>query len=137
MLGKYFRHDENMDCDWLNGAFFLFRKELIKQLPGKKLDDRFFMYGEDQLWSEEFSKLGYTNIFFGGTTIIHINSASTDIKKQLSLRRKMMKNELEIMKLRKGKGLYYYLFAFIFSSKEYVRNAIKWLVMKFTGRLLR
>ena len=137
MLGKYFRHDENIECDWINGAFFLFKKDILVQLPGRKLDDRFFMYGEDQLWCEQIKKLGYRNLFFAGTTIIHINSGSTDLKKQLSLRKKMMKNELEIMRLRKGKGLYYYCFAFLYCSKEYARNFIKWLVMKTTGRLLR
>jgi GT2 family glycosyltransferase len=137
MLGKYFRHDRDIECDWLNGAFFLFKKDILGQLPGKKLDDRFFMYGEDQLWCEQIKSLGYRNIFYAGTTIIHISSGSTDLKKQLSLRTKMMKNELEIMKLRKGRGLYYCFFALVYCTKEYIRNFIKWLVIKTTGRSLR
>lgn len=137
MAGKYFRHDRNMECDWLNGAFFLFRKDILKQLPGEKLDDRFFMYGEDQLWCEQIKKLGYVNRFFAGTSIIHINSGSTAINKQLGLRKVMMRHELEIMKARKGTGLYFQLFRLIYSTKEGSRNAIKWLIFKITGKLLR
>ncbi len=107
MLGKYFRHDRNMDCDWLNGAYFMFSRSILNRLPAQKLDDRFFMYGEDQLWCDQVKKMGFVNRFFAGTTIIHINSGSTAIDKQLGLRKIMMKHELEIMRERKGKGLYY------------------------------
>ena len=26
MLGKYFQHDKNIECDWVNGAFFLLQE---------------------------------------------------------------------------------------------------------------
>ena len=137
MLGKYFRHDGDMEADWVNGAFFLFSRKLIEQLPGKKLDDRFFMYGEDQLWCEQIKKLGYSVLFYSGTTIIHVNSGSTGLAKQLSLRKTMMKHELEIMKLRKGKGLYYFVFRIIYVTKEVTRNFIKSIAYRLTGRLIR
>lgn len=137
MLGKYFRHDENRGCDWLNGAFFLFPRKVLAQMQGNKLDDRFFMYGEDQLWCEQVKKLGYRNYFFAGTTIIHINSGSTDLSKQLKLRKTMMQHELEIMRLRKGRGVYYFLFKLIFVAKESVRNMIKYVIYKLTGKLIR
>lgn len=137
MMGKYFRHDENRECDWLNGAFFLFPRKVLALMQGNKLDDRFFMYGEDQLWCEQIKKLGYRNYFFAGTTIIHINSGSTDLSKQLKLRKTMMRHELEIMRLRKGRGLYYFLFKLIFVAKESVRNMIKYAIYKLTGKLVR
>lgn len=137
MLGKYFRHDENRECDWVNGAFFLFPRKILEQLPAKKLDDRFFMYGEDQLWCEQVKNLGYTILFFAGTSIIHINSGSTDLSKQLKLRNTMMNHELEIMRERKGKGLYYYIFKSIYVSKEATRNFIKSIVFRLTGKLVR
>ncbi len=137
MLGKYFKHDENIDCDWLNGAFFLFPKSVLEKIPGKKLDDRFFMYGEDQLWCEQIKKLGYAMKFYAETTITHINSGSTDISKQLRLRKTMMKHELEIMRLRKGKGLYYVVFKMIYGAKEGTRNFIKSIIFRLTGKLVR
>ena len=137
MLGKYFRHDENMACDWVNGAFFLFPKKILSQFPENKLDDRFFMYGEDHLWCAQIKKLGYNILFFAGTTIIHINSGSTQIEKQLALRKTMMKHELEIMKWRKGSGLYFIIFSLVYKSKEGARNFIKKLVYKSSGKMLR
>jgi len=137
MLGKYFRHDESMECDWVNGAFFLFLRNVVEQLPGKKLDDRFFMYGEDQLWCEQIKTLGYKIYFTPDTTIVHINSGSTDLSKQLKLRKRMMKHELEIMKLRKGTGVYYLVFKIIFVGKEVTRNFIKSIVFRLTGRMIR
>lgn len=137
MLGKYFRHDENMACDWVNGAFFLFPKKILSQFPESKLDDRFFMYGEDHLWCAQIKKLGYNILFFAGTTIIHINSGSTKIERQLDLRNTMMKHELEIMKWRKGNGFYFIIFSLVYKSKEGVRNYIKKLVYKSSGKMLR
>lgn len=137
MLGKYFRHDEDMDCDWINGAFFLFRKDILERFPGKKLDARFFMYGEDQLWCEQIKNLGHGSTFFAGTTIKHINSGSTDISKQLALRKIMMKHELQIMKERKGSGLYYFFFKLIYAMKEGGRNLLKAIYYRLTGKMIR
>jgi GT2 family glycosyltransferase len=137
MLGKYFRHDENMECDWVNGAFFLFLRKVLDHLPEKKLDDRFFMYGEDQLWCEQIKRLGNKILFYSGTTVIHINSGSTDVSKQLQLRKTMMRHELEIMRQRKGRGMYYFIFKIIFVIKETTRNLIKSIIFRLTGRMIR
>lgn len=137
MRGKYFRHDANIECDWVNGAFLLFPRKILEQLPGEKLDDRFFMYGEDQLWCEQIKRLGYKILFFAETTIMHIGSGSADLSTQLKLRKVMMKHELEIMRLRKGSGLYYYVFAAIYVSKESIRNFIKAIVLRLSGKMLR
>jgi GT2 family glycosyltransferase len=137
MLGKYFRHDSNMECDWINGAFFLLPGKLIDQLPGKKLDERFFMYGEDQLWCEQIKDAGFRILFFAASTIIHIGSGSSHSANQLKLRKIMMENELEIMRLRKGKGFYYYTFKMIYVFKEGARNLVKGIYYRLTGKLIR
>jgi GT2 family glycosyltransferase len=137
MLGKYFRHDADMYCDWLNGAFFLFPKKILKELPGEKLDDRFFMYGEDQLWCEQIQQLGYRNLFYAGTSIVHINGGSTELSKQLRLRNVILQNELVIMRNRKGKGGYYFVFSFIYGFKEKSRNFVKSVYYRLTGRLIQ
>lgn len=137
MLGKYFNHDKDIECDWVNGAFFLFTRTVLEKLPCKKLDDRFFMYGEDHLWCAQIKSLGFKILFFAGSTIVHISSASTGITKFLSLRKTMMKNEMEIMKWRKGKGLYYYLFKLLYGAKEGSRNFIKSIIYRLSGRMLR
>ena len=130
MLGKYFKHNKNIEADWLNGAFFMISKEVLNQLPNAKLDDRFFMYAEDVLWCEQIKALGYGIQFIADTTIIHINSGSTSAAKQLKLKKVMLAHECEIMKLRKGKGLYYFIFWLIFSCKENARYLLKLLFKK-------
>lgn len=137
MLGQFFHHDESLEADWVNGAYFLLPKSVIQQLPGGILDGRFFMYGEDVLWCEQIKKLGYKIIFLANTTIIHISSGSTDLAKQLRLRKVMVKHELAIMAERKGKGLYYVCFSLLYQGKEYLRYSIKWVVFRLTGRLIR
>lgn len=137
LLGQYFQHNETLEADWVNGAYFLMPRSVLQQLPEGKLDERFFMYGEDVIWCEQIKNLGYKIYFLADTTIIHISSGSTDLAKQLRLRKVMVKHELAIMDNRKGKGLYYFLFATIYVGKEYLRYAIKWLMFKLTGRLIR
>lgn len=110
---------------------------LLDKLPGRKLDEHFFMYGEDQLWCEQVKKLGYRVMFYQDTTIIHINSGSTSISKQLALRNTMMKHELEIMKMRKGTGLYYQSFRLVFVIKESVRNLVKKIVFRLSSKIVR
>jgi GT2 family glycosyltransferase len=130
MLGKYFRCDSNTECDWVSGAFFMFRKDLLLSLPDKKLDDIFFMYGEDQLWCWQIKSLGYKVIFFAGTSIIHISNASTQLSKRLQLRRLMLRRELSIMQMRKGRSLYYFTFAALYSFKENIRYLILFLFQR-------
>lgn len=137
MLGKYFRHDVSVGCDWLNGAFLFFDRTLLNHFPNKDLDGRFFMYAEDQLWCEQAREAGFWNYFFAGTTIVHVNSGSSSVKRQLQNRQVMFRNELAIVRRRKGAGIYYALFVLIFGFKEYSRNAIKWLAYQLTGRLIR
>lgn len=137
MQGRFFKNDITCETDWVNGAFFLVPSDIVKKLPGQKLDDRFFMYGEDVLWCEQIRQLGYRVIFFANTTIIHIASASTSFKRQLQLRKVMIRHECAIMALRKGKGLYYATFAVLYLSKEYLRYLIKWLVFSIFGKLIR
>lgn len=136
MLGKYFRHDISMDCDWLNGALLLFDRRLLSQFPSAKLDDRFFMYAEDQLWCEQAREAGYRNYFYAGTTIVHVNSGSSSVKRQLHNRQVMFDHELAIVRRRKGRGWYYVVFLLVYGFKEYTRNTIKWLVYQLTGRLI-
>lgn len=136
MLGRYFKADFDAECDWLNGAFFMFRKDILQKLPHQKLDDRFFMYGEDHLWCMQFKQLGYRHQFLSATQIMHINSGSTDIKKQLQLKRVMMKHEVEIMKYASSSAINLFFLKMIYLFKENARYLIKWMVQKLSGRIL-
>lgn len=125
MLNQYFNGDLSLECDWVSGAFFMFHKHVLDKLPSKKLDERFFMYGEDQLWCYQFREKGYPSYFLADTKLIHIANASTAPEKQRKLMKTMLASELKVMEYRKGRSLYYYIFRFIFSCKEYARHYIK------------
>ncbi len=130
MFNQYFHGDYNTYCDWVIGAFMMFNKSLLDDLPGKKLDERFFMYGEDQLWCYQFYELGFKSYYLADTTVIHINNASTEPSKQLKLLKKFLELELVIIAYRKGKGIYYHTFSFILTIKEMFRYYVKVLVYK-------
>lgn len=137
MLNQYFRGDFDTYCDWVSGAFFMFRKKILNDLPERKLDERFFMYGEDQLWCYQFRQAGYKCYFLSDTRLIHIANASTEPAKQLKLLKTMISHELEIMRYRKGASLYYYLFSVIFVTKERGRYYIKLLAQKLFNYRIR
>jgi GT2 family glycosyltransferase len=137
MLNQYFKGDFSTEVDWVSGAFMMFSKSILLRLPEHKLDERFFMYGEDQLWCCQFAALGYQNYYYADASVFHIANASTKSDKQLRLLRRMMKSELEVMEYRKGKGIYYHLFEVILLFKEVGRYHVKSLIWKFFKHKIR
>jgi GT2 family glycosyltransferase len=130
MLNQYFKGDFDTPVDWVSGAFIMFRTEILDKLPEKKLDERFFMYGEDQLWCYQISQAGYENRFVSSTKVIHIANASTEPARQLRLLKLIIARELQIMRYRKGTSLYYYAFSAIFCAKENLRYLVKLITFK-------
>ena len=135
MLNQYFNGDYDTWCDWVSGAFMMFDKNLLDPLPGKILDERFFMYGEDHLWCYQFSQFQLRCYYYSQTTVVHIHGASTDPAKQLRLQKMFINLEEEIVSYRKGRSLYYYIFCFIFSAKENLRHSIKRLFALFNVKI--
>lgn len=130
MLNQYFRGDFDTYCDWVSGAFMMFNKTLLQHLQDEKLDERFFMYGEDELWCIQAMRAGFNNYYTNSTTVIHIANASTEPAKQLNLMNTMLKHSIEIMQYRFGDGLYFKCLISIYTFKERMRYIIKVLVMK-------
>lgn len=137
MLNQYFNGDYNTRCDWVSGAFMMFRKSILSQLPGNKLDERFFMYGEDELWCMQFADLGYYNYYLSETTVIHIHAASTAPDKQLKLLKTFLELELYLIRYKKGNGLYYQIFKVIFTAKEMARYYVKHIALSVLGKKIR
>ncbi len=123
MLGKYFKGDYDTPCDWVGGAFFMFPKFILNNLPNKKLDERFFMYGEDQLWCWQFLQLGYSSFFYAQTKIVHIHKGSSSKQKLGILQKKALQIELELYKIRNwgGSKFHFLVFKFLYSTKEKCR----------------
>ncbi len=130
MLNQYFKGDYNTYCDWVSGAFMMFNRSLLNSMPNKQLDDRFFMYGEDQLWCCQFKELGFPSYYFSETTVIHIHNASTSASKQQQILKKILELELYLYAYRNGKSISYQIFKLILTAKEMGRYYVKVLAFK-------
>ena len=59
----------------LVGAFMFLKRDLYNEIGG--FDEDYFMYGEDIDFSYRVLKAGYSNYYFGETTVIHFKGEST------------------------------------------------------------
>jgi GT2 family glycosyltransferase len=123
MLHHYFDHKSFADCDWVWGAFMLFPKSIIPQLPKKKLSDDFFMYCEDVLWCWDFKQLGYNIHFLPQAKVMHVHKGSVSKDKWITTRKTSIKNHAQFMK-KFYPNFKWYIFAAIYYPKQY---AALWL----------
>ncbi|MEN9570173.1 MAG: hypothetical protein RL172_1404, partial [Bacteroidota bacterium] len=98
MLHHYFDHQRFADVDWVWGAYMLFPKSIIQQLPQQKLSDDFFMYCEDTLWCWDFKQLGYNIHFLPQAKVMHIHKGSVSKDKWIKIRTTSIKNHGQFMK---------------------------------------
>ena len=76
LYGSFFDHQSLSYPDWIWGTFFLFRRNILDILPNKKLNDEYFMYGEDMQWCWDIRKLGLEIVFNPEAKIMHIMEGS-------------------------------------------------------------
>ena len=118
MLHHYFDHQSFADCDWVWGAFMLFPKSIIQQLPRKKLSDDYFMYCEDTLWCWDFKQLGYQVHFLPQAKVMHVHKGSVSKDKWLKIRTTSIRNHAQFMK-KFYPDYRWYIFAAIYYTKQY------------------
>lgn len=123
-LNQYFKGDYDTECDWVCGAFFMTRRDIIDKLPLKKLDDRFFMYGEDSLWCNQIKVLGYKVLFVSKYSLIHVGNVSTDKEKSVKLNSLILDREVELYRYRRNDTLLVILFSLIIRFKQYLLYSI-------------
>ena len=63
------------EVDVLVGAFMILKRSVYDSIKG--FDERYFMYGEDIDLSYAIKKEGFTNYYFGQTTVLHFKGEST------------------------------------------------------------
>ena len=80
ILGPFFNYNETVKVDWTWGAFFMFPRRILKELPSGKLNDAFFMYCEDVKWCWDFKELGYDIIYLPHGGVIHYMGGSSGPK---------------------------------------------------------
>lgn len=88
--------------DWLTGAFFMFEKQVLQSMPGKRLPETFFMYCEDIEWCYEFRKLGVPCYYLPGGEVFHFmgkSSASKGMEKKMKF---YYPNLMRLLMMQKG-----------------------------------
>ncbi len=74
-LMKFWPHDRVRDVEALSGCFLFVRRTAMDMVG--KLDERFFIYGEDLDWCKRFNDGGWKVTFFPGAHITHFGGASS------------------------------------------------------------
>jgi len=118
MLHHYFDHKSVMECDWVWGAYMMFSKDIIQELPKKKLSDDFFMYCEDTLWCWDFKQLSYKIYFLPQAKVMHIHKGSVSKDKWLAIRRTSINNHAKFMH-KYYPNWKWYFFTVVFHIKQY------------------
>ena len=83
LLGSFFKYDREIYVDWTWGAFFMFNKDLLKLFPSNKLQDDFFMYGEDLYWCKYISQRGKKVYFDSKARVLHLMGGSSGPKSEM------------------------------------------------------
>ncbi len=71
----YLDENQTYEVDAISGSFMMIRKETYEKVG--KLDEQFFMYGEDLDWCYRVQKEGYKVYYVHDTQIIHYKGEST------------------------------------------------------------
>lgn len=119
MLHHYFDHQSFVKADWVWGAFMLFPKKIVDQLPSKKLSDIFFMYCEDTLWCWDFKQLGYEIHFLPQAKVMHVHRGSTNIDKWKKVRKMSNRNQ-RIFMHKVYPDFRWHVWNVIFSAKQWL-----------------
>lgn len=69
------QYDVLREVDYITGCCMLVKREVIERVG--KLDERFFIYGEDADWCLRASRAGYTLVYVPSSIIWHKVSASS------------------------------------------------------------
>lgn len=67
--------EKKVELDWLTGAFFLIRREVVDQIGG--LDEDYFMYVEDVDYCYRAKKKGWRVVYLPKWNIIHLGGKSS------------------------------------------------------------
>lgn len=72
--GGGFRHDRELEAEFLMGAALLVRRAAIDEVGG--LDERFFLFSEEVDWCYRFRRAGWKVIFTPTAEVVHVGGAA-------------------------------------------------------------
>ena len=94
------REPRIIDNGWLVATCLVFKKQLIVQLPSKKLFDDTFLYGEEFFWARDWSAIGVDQYYYPDESVIHLVGQSSNADDN---------NKLLYRKLYQANGEYQFL----------------------------
>jgi len=110
LFGEYHQGYKNLftihEVDCITGAFFMVRREAVKQVG--LMDEDYFMYGEDIDWAYRIRKSGWKIFYNPSVTILH--------KKKQSGRANILK------KRRVTTEIYFHQYNWLFYKKHYAQK---------------
>lgn len=109
-LSTYFDHESDIYPDWIWGTFFMFKREVLSLMPGNKLNDEYFLYGEDLRWCYDVHKVGKKIYYFSQPFIYHQMSKSSKYNDQKY--KYVILNEMDFIKKTRG-ILYLWIYTLI------------------------
>jgi len=92
--------DEVQEVDWVTGACFLVRRQVIEQVGG--LDEGFFMYSEELDWCRRIRQAGWKIVYLPRAQVIHYVGQSSD---QVSAQRHLYFQTSKVRYFRKHHGM--------------------------------
>jgi GT2 family glycosyltransferase len=115
--------DDSRPVDVVSGCFMLVRRETIDQVG--KLDERYFMYGEETDWCYRFTKAGWKVLFTPDAQIIHLGGSSSD-RVRLPMRLQLRASILLFIKSHRSR--FSYILASLAVSLFFALRVPFWLV---------
>lgn len=127
-----FDFDVEHDVDVVAGCFFLVRSQVIEQVG--RLDEDFFMYGEEAELCHRIAHAGWRVRYYPGASIIHLYGAS---EKQVNAVARIRKRAAILLFLQKTRGP---IHAWLANATMFVGVLLRfpfWVVVLVLGPLLR
>ncbi len=89
------------EVDAVNGAFMLVRREAMQQVG--LLDEAYGMYGEDLDWCRRFKRAGWSVVYDGSATVLHVKGALSVVDRRRGRHRGLRTN----LAFHRAMGRYY------------------------------
>ncbi len=110
--------NQEMEVDWINGAFLMVKKDAIEQVG--LMDEDFFLYAEEAEWCSRIQKVGKL-VLYGQYKVIHLQGESSGVVfgasgkgySNLFDRRGLQIMLSNFVRIRKQLGVLWFLFHFL------------------------
>jgi N-acetylglucosaminyl-diphospho-decaprenol L-rhamnosyltransferase len=127
-------HDQNRECDWVPGCYYLVRREVIEQVG--LFDHDFFLYYEEVDHCKRAKNAGWQVHYFAGAATIHIGGESAKSEGSVENAGRQLSSlqiESEIIYLRKHHGVTGLLAHLLLTATHEALSEIKSSIKVFVG----